>query len=129
MSIIVEELGIVGLITVMGMLSIIVLRGIFISRKCEDSFGALLAIGISSMVAIQTFINLGSISGLLPITGVPLPFVSYGGSSLLSLMISMGILNNIARSVKMRRENREEERDVPSATQSTFQYNRRTWTN
>ncbi|WP_099157957.1 putative lipid II flippase FtsW [Virgibacillus ndiopensis] len=102
MAVIAEELGFVGVIIVIGMLAMLVLRGIFIARKCEDSFGALLAIGISSMVGIQAFINLGAISGLLPITGVPLPFVSYGGSSLLVMMISMGILNNIAKSVKKR---------------------------
>ncbi|MFZ3579376.1 putative lipid II flippase FtsW [Virgibacillus sp. DJP39] len=102
MAVIAEELGFVGVIIVIGMLAIIVLRGIFIARKCEDSFGALLAIGISSMIGIQAFINLGAISGVLPITGVPLPFVSYGGSSLLVLLTSMGILNNIAKTVKKR---------------------------
>lgn len=100
MAVIAEELGFAGVVLVIGMLATIVLRGIFISRKCKDSFGALLAIGISSMVGIQTFINLGAISGILPITGVTLPFVSYGGSSLLILMISMGIMNNIAMNVK-----------------------------
>ncbi|WP_085992508.1 putative lipid II flippase FtsW [Oceanobacillus senegalensis] len=100
MAIIAEELGLMGVVIVIGMLAIIVLRGIFISRKCDDSFGSLLAIGISSMVGIQSFINLGSISGLLPITGVPLPFVSYGGSSLLVMLIAMGILNNIAMHTK-----------------------------
>ncbi|WP_404452470.1 putative lipid II flippase FtsW [Virgibacillus necropolis] len=100
MAVIAEELGFVGVVIVLGMLAIIVLRGIFIARKCEDSFGALLAIGISSMVGVQAFINLGAIMGLLPITGVPLPFVSYGGSSLLVMLASMGILNNIAKSVK-----------------------------
>ncbi|WP_430786178.1 putative lipid II flippase FtsW [Virgibacillus flavescens] len=100
MAVIAEELGFIGVIIVIGMLATIVLRGIFIARKCEDSFGALLAIGISSMVGIQAFINLGAISGMLPITGVPLPFISYGGSSLLVMLASMGILNNIAKSVK-----------------------------
>ncbi|HLR74666.1 MAG TPA: FtsW/RodA/SpoVE family cell cycle protein [Virgibacillus sp.] len=100
MSIIAEELGFIGVIIVIGLLATIVLRGIFMARKCGDSFGSLLAIGISSMVGIQAFVNLGAISGILPITGVPLPFVSYGGSSLLVMLIAMGILNNIARSVK-----------------------------
>lgn len=104
MAVIAEELGFIGVIIVIGMLATIVLRGIFIARKCEDSFGALLAIGISSMVGIQAFINLGAISGMLPITGVPLPFVSYGGSSLLVMLASMGILNNIAKSVKKREQ-------------------------
>ncbi|WP_112180729.1 MULTISPECIES: putative lipid II flippase FtsW [Paraliobacillus] len=100
MAVIAEELGFIGVIIVIGLLAIIVLRGLFIAKICQDSFGSLLAIGISSMVGIQAFINLGAISGLLPITGVTLPFVSYGGSSLLVLMISMGILNNVARHVK-----------------------------
>ncbi|TMN23457.1 putative lipid II flippase FtsW [Lentibacillus cibarius] len=100
MAVIAEELGFIGVIIVVGMLAVIVLRGLFIARKCPDSFGSLLAIGISAMVGIQAFINLGAISGMLPITGVPLPFVSYGGSSLLVMMMGMGILNNIAKSVR-----------------------------
>jgi len=100
MAIVAEELGLFGVLFVIGSLSIIVLRGLFIARKCDDAFGSLLAIGISSMIGIQAFINMGAISGILPITGVPLPFVSYGGSSLLVLFASVGILNNIAKQVK-----------------------------
>lgn len=100
MAVIAEELGFFGVIIVIGMIATIVLRGMYISRKCKDSFGALLAIGISTMVGIQAFVNLGAISGVLPITGVTLPFISYGGSSLLVLMTSMGILNNVAVAVK-----------------------------
>lgn len=100
MAIIVEELGIFGVALVLGLLAIIVLRGLHFAKRSKDNFGSLLAVGISSMVAIQAIINLGAISGILPITGVPLPFVSYGGSSLLVLMFSMGVLNNIARTVK-----------------------------
>lgn len=104
MAVVAEELGFIGVFIVVGALATIVLRGIYISRKCEDTFGALLAIGISSMVGIQAFINLGSASGILPITGVTLPFVSYGGSSLLVLLVSMGILNNIAMTVKKKEQ-------------------------
>lgn len=100
MSIIAEELGFIGVFIVIGLLATIVLRGLYISRQCTDSFGSLLAIGIASMVGIQAFVNLGAISGILPITGVPLPFISYGGSSLIVMFIAMGILNNVARSVK-----------------------------
>lgn len=101
MSVIAEELGIFGVIIVIGLFITIVLRGLYIAKKCPDSFGSLLAIGISSMVAIQAIVNLGAISGILPITGVTLPFISYGGSSLLVVMISMGILNNVARYVRL----------------------------
>jgi len=96
MAVIAEELGIFGVGFVIICLGYIVLRGIFIGIKCKDPFGSLLAIGISSMVGIQSFINLGGISGVIPLTGVPLPFVSYGGSSLLQLSIAMGILVNIS---------------------------------
>ncbi|WP_047981386.1 putative lipid II flippase FtsW [Ornithinibacillus contaminans] len=113
MAVIAEELGFIGVFIVIGALATIVLRGIFIARKCEESFGSLLAIGISSMVGIQAFINLGSASGILPITGVTLPFVSYGGSSLLVLLTSMGILNNIAMNVK-----KKEQEPVPANRQS-----------
>src|SRR5699024_5395918 len=111
MAIIAEELGFIGVFIVIGLLSTIVLRGLYIARKCENSFGSLLAIGISAMIGIQSAINLGAISGLLPITGVPLPFLSYGGSSLLAMMVSMGILNNVAREVK-----KQDLRPVPVRT-------------
>lgn len=101
MSVIAEELGIAGVIIVIGLILLITLRGLFFATKCKDSFGSLLALGISSMIGVQAIINLGAISGVLPITGITLPFVSYGGSSLLVLMISMGILNNIAKRVKL----------------------------
>lgn len=107
MAVIAEELGIFGVILVIGLFATITLRGLYIAKECADGFGSLLAIGISSMVAIQAIMNLGAISGIFPITGVPLPFLSYGGSSLLVLMFAMGILNNIARSVKSQEENKE----------------------
>ncbi|WP_284140936.1 MULTISPECIES: FtsW/RodA/SpoVE family cell cycle protein [unclassified Virgibacillus] len=120
MAVIAEELGFLGVIIVIGLLATIVLRGIFIARKCEDSFGALLAIGISSMIGIQAFVNLGSISGILPITGVTLPFVSYGGSSLLVLMVSMGIMNNIAMSIKKREQEPRPSHTKPIPTQKAY---------
>ncbi|AIE59513.1 FtsW/RodA/SpoVE family cell cycle protein [Bacillus methanolicus] len=96
MAVIAEELGVWGVSFVILSLGYIVLRGIYIALKCRDPFGSLLAIGISSMIGIQSFINLGGISGLIPLTGVPLPFISYGGSSLLQLSIAMGILVNVS---------------------------------
>jgi cell division protein FtsW len=100
MSIIAEELGIFGVAFVIILLAFIVLRGLTIARKCQDAFGSLLAIGVSAMIGIQTCINLGGIIGLIPITGVPLPLVSYGGSSLLLLLASLGMLVNISMFVK-----------------------------
>lgn len=96
MAIIAEELGVSGVIIVLLTLGFIVTKGFRIAIIHPDPFACLVAIGISTMIGIQTFVNLGALTGLLPITGVPLPFISYGGSSLLLLMISMGILNNIS---------------------------------
>ncbi|MEG9296515.1 putative lipid II flippase FtsW [Mangrovibacillus sp. Mu-81] len=100
MAIIAEELGVFGVSFVILGLTYIVLKGIYIGVKCQDPFGTMLAIGISSMIGIQAFINLGGVSGLIPITGVPLPFISYGGSSLLVLSLSLGVLVNVSMFVK-----------------------------
>jgi len=96
MAVISEELGVFGVGFVLISLSYIVLKGLFIGLKGKDPFGSLLAIGIASMIGIQTFINLAGISGIFPLMGIPLPFVSYGGSSLLQLSIAMGILVNVS---------------------------------
>ncbi|KEZ49944.1 MULTISPECIES: FtsW/RodA/SpoVE family cell cycle protein [Metabacillus] len=102
LAIISEELGIFGVLFVLVLLAFIVLKGFHIARSCDDAFGTLLAIGISSMIGIQTAINVGGLTGLLPITGVTLPFISYGGSSMILLMLSMGLLINISMFVKYR---------------------------
>ncbi len=114
MSIIAEELGVFGVSFVILGLAYIVLRGIYIGVKCKDPFGTMLAIGISSMIGIQAFINLGGVSGLIPITGVPLPFISYGGSSLLVLSLSMGVLVNVSMFVKYEEKYKtKQENDLP----------------
>ncbi|EIT86231.1 stage V sporulation protein E [Fictibacillus macauensis ZFHKF-1] len=102
-----EELGFVGVLVTLIALFYIVIKGFIIGLRCKDTFGRLMAIGISSWIGIQAFINLGAASGLLPVTGVPLPFLSYGGSSMLVLMLSTGILVNISGFVNMRRKNKE----------------------
>lgn len=95
LAIIAEELGVFGVSFVLGGLSFIVLRSYILAARCKDPFGSLLIIGISSMIGIQVFINAGGVVGLIPITGITLPFISYGGSSLLLLMVSVGILQNV----------------------------------
>lgn len=120
MAVIAEELGIFGVAFVLICLGYIVLRGIFIGIKCKDPFGSLLAIGISSMIGIQSFINLGGISGVIPLTGVPLPFVSYGGSSLLQLSISMGILVNISMFVNYEQNYKRKEMKQQPETSKPF---------
>ncbi|MGD6818409.1 putative lipid II flippase FtsW [Metabacillus sp. 113a] len=104
MSIVAEELGILGVLFVLGLLGTLIFRGFYIARQCEDAFGTLLAVGISSMIAIQAGINLGGLTGLIPITGVTLPFISYGGSSMLVLMTSAGLLVNVSMFVNYRKK-------------------------
>lgn len=126
MAIIAEELGILGVGFILLGLAYIVLKGIFIGIKSKDRFGKMLAIGISSMIGIQTFINLGGMSGVIPITGVPLPFISYGGSSLILLSLSMGLLLNVSMFVKYeeryRNGEKEPTRNVPPRVQETPRY-------
>ncbi|MDR6999705.1 cell division protein FtsW (lipid II flippase) [Neobacillus niacini] len=86
------------------------LRGIYIALQCKDPFGSLLAIGISSMIGIQAFVNLAGISGLIPLTGVPLPFVSYGGSSLIQLAIAVGILVNVSMFVNYEKKYKKQQK-------------------
>ncbi|MFL6560299.1 MAG: FtsW/RodA/SpoVE family cell cycle protein [Bacillus sp. (in: firmicutes)] len=113
MAVIAEELGIWGVGFVIILLFYIVLRGIYIGLQCKDPFGSLLAFGISSMIGIQTFINLAGVSGLIPLTGVPLPFVSYGGSSLLMLAGATGLLVNVSMFTKYEKKykNKQEHTD------------------
>lgn len=118
MAVIAEELGLFGVSFVLILLSFIVLRGFVIARRCPDAFGSLLAIGISAMIGIQAFINLGGVTGIIPLTGVPLPFVSYGGSSLVLLMMSAGVLANISavttyeQKHKTKKENNIQKNDI-----------------
>ena len=86
-----------GALTVLLVLLLLMWRALIISLRCPDIFGTLLGTGIVGMIGIQAVINLGGVTGLIPITGVTLPFISYGGSSLLVTLVSMGILLSISR--------------------------------
>jgi len=96
-SIIGEELGLLGELAVLVAFGALICGGIRVAMKAPDVFGRLLAAGIVSWLGIQALVNLGAVTGLLPITGVPLPFLSYGGSSLVVSLAAVGILLNIAR--------------------------------
>ena len=97
-SIIAEEFGVMGAVIVVGLFFLLFYRGIRISLHSEDSFAKYLSFGITFQVLFQAVLNLMVVVGLIPVTGVTLPFLSYGGSSLLVSMFSMGILLNISRS-------------------------------
>lgn len=96
-AIIAEELGFIGATLIILLLVCVVWRGFYIAGRAKDSFGKLLAVSITSFLAIQMFINLGAQTALIPLTGVPLPFISYGGSSLIVTLCSVGILLNISK--------------------------------
>lgn len=92
-----EELGFVGASLLLGLFLILILRGIKISQNCPDKFGKILALGITFWLGIQVVINISSMTALLPLTGVPLPFISYGGSALVANLTAVGILLNISK--------------------------------
>jgi cell division protein FtsW len=92
-----EELGLVGSTIVLACFCVIAWRGLRTALRAPDRFGAFLALGLTAMVAFQAFFNMSVVLGLLPTKGIPLPFVSFGGSSLLISMIGMGILLNVSQ--------------------------------
>lgn len=92
-----EELGLLGTVVVVGLFLFLAWRGARIALRAPDEFGRLLAVGITSWIVFQALINIGAITGLIPLTGIPLPFISYGGTSLAVLLAAMGILLNISK--------------------------------
>ena len=96
-SILAEELGFVGCVIVILLFAIFIWRGILIAIKSPDMFGSLLATGITTLIGVQVIINIGVVTSLIPNTGMPLPFFSYGGTALLILLCSCGVLLNISR--------------------------------
>lgn len=92
-----EELGLIGATVILLCFCVITWRGLRAATRAPDRFGAFLAIGLTAMVAIQAFFNMSVVLGLLPTKGIPLPFVSFGGSSLLISMVGMGILLNVSQ--------------------------------
>jgi len=92
-----EELGFLGAFFVIFLFLLLAWRGYRIALTCSDAFGSFLAAGITTTIVFQAFINMGVVTGLLPVTGISLPFISYGGSSLLFSMLGIGILLNISR--------------------------------
>ena len=99
-AILCEELGFLGGFIVIALFFIIAWRGLRIALRAPDLYGSLLAVGITSMIAFQAMLNIGVVTGTLPVTGIPLPFISHGGSSLLMSLASVGILLNISRQCK-----------------------------
>lgn len=96
-AVVAEELGFLGCLVLIGLFLAFIHRGFTIASNCEDRFGKLVATGITFSIGIQAFINIGVATGVLPVTGVTLPLISYGGSSTLVTLMMMGILLNISK--------------------------------
>ncbi|MBN1405430.1 MAG: FtsW/RodA/SpoVE family cell cycle protein, partial [Candidatus Omnitrophica bacterium] len=96
-SIIGEELGFLGAFGVIVLFLILIYLGIYIAYHARDLFGQLLAFGLVAMIALQAIVNIAAVTGAIPTKGLPLPFISYGGSSLVYSMLSVALLLNIAR--------------------------------
>lgn len=97
-AVIAEELGFIGCLLVIGLFIAFIWRGTLTAMKAQDSFGSLLAVGLTSLVGIQAIMNIAVVTSSMPVTGISLPFFSYGGTALLILLCSMGVLLNISRS-------------------------------
>jgi cell division protein FtsW len=95
-----EELGLVGVLALLVVFGVLLVRGYRVATRCRDPFGSYLAFGITTLIGLQAVINLGVAMGVLPTKGLTLPFVSYGGSSLLVQMAAVGVLLNISRGLE-----------------------------
>ncbi|ANZ61806.1 cell division protein FtsW [Secundilactobacillus paracollinoides] len=103
MAIISEELGLIGVLIILCLLAFIVCRAIYIGIHSKNTFNILICYGVATYFAIQAFVNIGGVVGFLPITGVTFPFISYGGSSMMSLTLCLGLLINVSAQEKIAR--------------------------
>ena len=95
-SVLAEEWGLIGSLTLIILFLIIIAWGLSIAGRCRDPFGTLLSVGVTAMITWQVLINIGMVMGLMPVVGVTLPFVSYGGSSIITMMMGIGLLMNVS---------------------------------
>ena len=103
-AVIAEELGFMFSVLLIVLFLILMLRGFRIARAAPDKFGKFLAVGITSWFVFQALINIGTMTSILPLTGIPLPFISYGSSALMISLVAFGILINISRYTKLRND-------------------------
>ncbi len=98
-AIVCEELGLIGACIIMLVFMLLILRGFWIALHARDRFGALLAVGVMTQISLQTFLNIAVVTGLLPATGISLPFFSYGGTALALQLVEMGIVLSVSRQI------------------------------
>ena len=95
-SVVAEEFGFIGAVALIALLFILVWRCLLVASRAQDAFGSLIAVGVATWIGVQIFINVGMNIGLMPVTGIPLPFISYGGSSLISMLLGLGLVQSVA---------------------------------
>lgn len=98
-SIICEELGLIGALLILMLFMLLILRGYWLALHARDRFGALLIVGINTLLAVQVFLNIGVVTNLFPVTGISLPFFSYGGTALMIQLFEMGIVLSVSRQI------------------------------
>ena len=98
-AVVCEELGLIGATLVMLVFALLILRGFWVALQARDRFGALLVVGIMTQISLQTFLNIAVVSGLVPATGISLPFFSYGGTALALQLFEMGIVLSVSRQI------------------------------
>ncbi|MEN6356053.1 MAG: putative lipid II flippase FtsW [Armatimonadota bacterium] len=102
-----EEAGLIGCVLLLGAFLFLTYRGLDVARRSKSTYGNLLAVGLSSIIGMQAVINIAVVSASIPATGVPMPFISYGGSSLISMLVAAGLLLSVSRQVNVELEERE----------------------
>ncbi len=110
-SIVCEELGFVGALLILVLFALLIIRGYWLALHARDRFGALVITGITSLLAIQVFLNVAVVTNLVPCTGISLPFFSYGGTALLLQMAEMGIVLSISREIPLRKSKSDDGRE------------------
>ena len=99
-AIVCEELGLIGATIIMLLFAALILRGFWIALRARDRFGSLIVVGVMTLVGLQTFLNIAVVTGLLPTTGISLPFFSYGGTALSIQLAEMGVVLSVSRQMK-----------------------------
>ena len=94
-TVVAEELGFVGSIILIGLFALLVTRMLTIAWQARDSLGRMVGVGLATMILFQVAVNIGMVTGIMPVTGIPLPFITYGGSSMISLLFGMGLLQSV----------------------------------
>ena len=98
-SVVCEELGLIGACVVMLIFALLVLRGFWVALHARDRFGSLLAVGVTTQISLQVFLNIAVVTGLIPATGISLPFFSYGGTALALQLTEIGIVLSVSRQI------------------------------